>query len=314
MNKSIRVALLCAMIILLVFLAPAPGLAQEDAASVPEGVYPIDIKAEAAPEPLEEGYLSENEYKDASLHVLIETDRYMDTDIWLARVKIADPSQLRSVMAGRYGTQKIAYVSTMAKRTNAVLAINGDYFGYHNEGVVIRQGKTYRIRINEEEPADVLLIDAKGDFHVVQAATEETFDAAFEALGGAFDDGGEIINSYTFGPAFIVDGVRTQETFTRADDKKGESVAQRMVFAQDGPLSYVCICSEGPESDNSNGLTLDQIADYVETLGLQTAYNLDGGGSASVVFHEEKINSLSTRKIRSVSDSVYFASAATPLE
>lgn len=307
MKTSIRVALLGAMIILLAFLAPAPGLAEE-------GVYPIDIKAEAAPVPLEDGYLSESEYKDASLHVLIETDRYLETDIWIARVKIADASQLRSVMAGRYGTQKVAYVSTMAKRTNAVLAINGDYFGYHNEGAVIRQGHTYRIRINEDDPADVLLIDASGDFHVVQSAMKDSFMAKYDELGGAWDEGGQIVNSYTFGPAFIVDGVRTRESFTRADDKKGESVAQRMVFAQDGPLSYVCICSEGPESDNSKGLTLDQIADYLDTLGLTTAYNLDGGGSASVVFNKEKINSLSTRKIRSVSDSVYFASAATPLE
>ena len=307
MNQSVRVALLCAVIILLAFLAPAPGLAEE-------GVYPIDLKAEAAPLPLEDGFLSEHEYKDASLHVLIETDRYLETDIWIARVKIADASQLRSVMAGRYGTQKVAYVSTMAKRTNAVLAINGDYFGYHNEGVVIRQGHNYRIRLNEDEPADVLLIDADGNFRVVLSATKENFTPVYDELGGAFDEGGTIVNSYTFGPAFIVDGQRTRESFSRADDKKGESVAQRMVFAQDGELSYVCICSEGPESDNSNGLTLDQIADYVETLGLQTAYNLDGGGSASVVFNKEKINSLSTRKTRSVSDSVYFASAATPLE
>ena len=82
-----------------------------------------------------------------------------------------------------------------------------------------------------------------------------------------------------------------------------------MILAQDGPLSYVCICSEGPESDNSTGLTLDQIAHYISTMGLQTAYNLDGGGSASVVFNKEKINSLSTHKTRSVSDCIYFASA-----
>ena len=68
MKKSAYIALLCAMIVLLAFLAPAPGLAEE-------GVYPIDLKAEAAPLPLEEGFLSEHEYKDASLHVLIETDR-----------------------------------------------------------------------------------------------------------------------------------------------------------------------------------------------------------------------------------------------
>lgn len=292
------------MIVLLAFLVPAPGLAED-------GVYPIALDAEAAPAPLAEGYLSGTEYQDPTLQVTIETDRYLETDIWIARVKIADASQLRTTMAGRYGTQKVAYVSTMAKRVNAVLAINGDYFGYHNSGVVIRQGHTYRRRIDEEERSDVLLIDAQGNFHVVLDATEEAFTEVYDALGGAYDEGGQIVNAFTFGPAFIANGELTRETFVRPDDKKGESVAQRMVFAQDGPLSYVCICSEGPESDNSAGLTLDQIAQYVSTLGLETAYNLDGGGSASVVFNKEKINSLSTRKTRSVSDCVYFASAAT---
>lgn len=304
MKQSVRVALLCVMIVLLAFLVPAPGLAQE-------GVYPIALGVDVAPAPLAEGYVSEAEYQDPTLQVRIETDRYLETDIWIARVKIADASQLRTTMAGRYGTQKVAYVSTMAKRVNAVLAINGDYFGYHNSGVVIRQGHTYRRRLDETERPDVLLIDAQGNFHVVLDATEATFSSMYDALGGACDEGGQIVNAFTFGPAFIVDGALTRETFVRSDDKKGESVAQRMVLAQDGPLSYVCICSEGPESDESVGLTLDQIAQYVATLGCEIAYNLDGGGSASVVFNREKINSLSTRKTRSVSDCVYFASAAT---
>lgn len=303
-KQPVRIALLCAMIILLAFLVPAPGLAEE-------AVYSIAIDADTAPIPPAEGYLSAMEYQDPTLQVTIETDRYLETDIWIARVKIADASQLRTTMAGRYGTQKVAFVSTMAKRVNAVLAINGDYFGYHNSGVVIRQGHTYRRRIDEEDRADVLVIDAQGDFHVLLDTTEEAFAALYDQLGGAWDEGGQIINAFTFGPAFIENGELTREAFVRADDRKGESVAQRMILAQDGPLSYVCICSEGPESDNSTGLTLDQIAQYISTMGLQTAYNLDGGGSASVVFNKEKINSLSTHKTRSVSDCIYFASALT---
>ena len=150
-KQPVRIALLCAMIILLAFLVPAPGLAEE-------AVYSIAIDADTAPVPPEEGYLSAMEYQDPTLQVTIETDRYLETDIWIARVKIADASQLRTAMAGRYGTQKVAFVSTMAKRVNAVLAINGDYFGYHNSGVVIRQGHAYRRRIDEEDRADVLVL------------------------------------------------------------------------------------------------------------------------------------------------------------
>jgi exopolysaccharide biosynthesis protein len=302
-NRSLRIGLLGAMIVLLAFLAPAPGLARE------QGIIPIPLDAKEIPQPWEEGYLSGLEYEDPSLRVTIQTDRYLDTDIWIARVQIADPSQLRTAMAGRYGSQTIAYVSTMAKRVNAVLAINGDYFGYHNTGAVVRQGHTYRRRIDEAAKSDILLIDTEGNFHTLLNADAETFDDIYETLGGAWDEGGRIVNAFTFGPAFVVDGKPAHETFLRPDDD-GDGLAQRMVLAQDGPLSYVCICSEGPESDNSKGLTLTEIAEYVLTLNCRTAYNLDGGGSASMVFNQEKINSLSTRKTRSVSDCIYFASAA----
>ena len=43
-------------------------------------------------------------------------------------------------------------------------------------------------------------------------------------------------------------------------------------------------------------------------LGVQTAYNLDGGGSTTMVFQGGKINALSTSKNRSVSNIIYFCS------
>ena len=42
---------------------------------------------------------------------------------------------------------------------------------------------------------------------------------------------------------------------------------------------------------------------------MQQAFNLDGGSSATVVLNNEKINSLSTGKVRSIGDIVYFITA-----
>ena len=83
--------------------------------------------------------------------------------------------------------------------------------------------------------------------------------------------------------------------------------AQRMVVAQAGPLSYVCVATEGPENPGSVGLTIPQMAEFMGTLDVQSAYNLDGGSSSTMVLNNEKINALSTHKVRSICDILYFA-------
>ena len=43
------------------------------------------------------------------------------------------------------------------------------------------------------------------------------------------------------------------------------------------------------------------------SYGCQYAYNLDGGSSSTMVLNNEKINALSTHKVRSICDILYFA-------
>ena len=292
------------VILSLVFLAPSPSVAQEmplDSALV----APIAIAEPKGYPAQAEGYLSKSEYIDPTLRVIIQEDRYLDTDMWIARIQIAHPSQLRTAMAGRYGSQTTAVADNIAKRVNAVTAINGDYHSYVNYGVVLRQGHLYRNKPSAQ--CDILMLDDLGNFHTVLNPTEETFTAAYEGLGGAYEDGGRVVNVFTFGPVLVKNGRQAHEAFIRPD-KSENKLTQRTVFAQVDELSYLFVLCEGPESPNSKGLTLQQMADYVLSLGCETAYNFDGGSSSTLVFQEQKINSLSTRKKRPVSDIVYFSS------
>ena len=305
MGKVLRGALLTVVIILLMILVPSPALTEGlDAA----GALSIPIDADKAYPAIEENYVSDTEYRDETLHVTIEKDEYLETEIWIARVKIAHPSQLRTAMAGRYGTKRTASVATMAKRSNAVLAINGDYYNFIGYGVVLRQGHMYRHRPIIQY--DLLLIDDQGDFHPVREASMEVFNPIYESFGGAWDGGGRLVNILTFGPVLIMDGKLAHEEF-KSRENGANKLAQRMVIGQDGPLSYVCVSSEGPES-GSRGLKLNELAEYMLGFGCHTVYNLDGGNSSTMVFHGEKINSLETKKIRAVSDIIYFASAMQP--
>ena len=58
---------------------------------------------------------------------------------------------------------------------------------------------------------------------------------------------------------------------------------------------------------NVEGMTLDQFSRLLEKLGVQNAYNLDGGSSTWLVLDNKKINARS--KKRSIADIVYFATA-----
>ena len=67
--------------------------------------------------------------------------------------------------------------------------------------------------------------------------------------------------------------------------------------------------SDGRTSE-SEGLTLYELASFMEDkLGVETAYNLDGGGSSTMYFNGEVINNPTTNgnriSERSVSDIVY---------
>lgn len=264
---------------------------------------PLDAETGYVADPA--NYLSDTEYLDDTLHVWITTDRHLESTVWIAHVQIADASQLRSAFCGSYSSGKAAGAAKIANRVNAVFAVNGDYYSYRfDTGVVIRNGTQYRKRPNRKY--DVLLIDTDGNLSCVVSPTKDSFEAVYQAMGGPADKGGTILHALTFGPALVVDGELAHDDFTRPDN--GHKIpAQRTVIAQDGPLSYLILSCSGPESENSRGMTLNEMAAYVQSLGVTTAYNLDGGSSSTLVFHGEKINSLDTGKVRPVSDILYFS-------
>ena len=69
---------------------------------------------------------------------------------------------------------------------------------------------------------------------------------------------------------------------------------------------YVLVVSDG-RSEESEGLSLYELAAFMQSLGVQTAYNLDGGGSSTMVFQGSVVNTPSGRgnSERSVTDILY---------
>ena len=245
--------------------------------------------------------VAENVYEDESLRIEIWEDMVDKTRVHLARVTIADPSQLRTAPAYDFSRDQTAPTTTIAQRVNAVLAINGDYYSYQatRGGYMIRQGQMY---INKPiKGRDVLVIAGNGDFYIEREINDETL-AKYDALGG-------IVNSFNFGPGIIIDGElcdRFKSVYNMAEDKAARACICQV---ERGKLEYLCVVSEGTDDSKGGGLTLEEFTDYVATLGVQNAYNLDGGNSSALIYLGEKINAKANPRHRPLSDIIYFASA-----
>ncbi len=323
-SKYVRFLLVILMLLSLLVLVPSGSKAEIL-------TLPLEERADI-PKPLESGYQqfvnpetgrTEWTYEDPSISVHITTGvrelldeekgKIVPTTYYVATVKIANASQIRTTFATNFYAQDGKVNATnIAKRQKAVLAINGDFYSNPRRadiGYVCRQGIVYRVFstlfINGENQRchfDVLVIDENGDFHIEQNAERE------DLLHLPYTP----INGFTFGPALIINGEKVQEFFNT--DYGPNAYARRMCIAQTGPLEYMCVCCDGKE-DGCKGLTITELTDLVYELGegrIQTAYNLDGGGSTHMIFHEKLLNTPGANGARQIDDMIYFGSAYLP--
>lgn len=282
---------------------------------------PMDSIA-PGPAPRDENYLSETEYADESIQVKLYEGRYADTDYVYAHIKISHPSQLRTAPAALVDSTRATFKSTttargryVAKAANAVIAINGDYFTKTDKcQVVLRQGQ--QIRNIADGLMDLLIIDHNGDFSYMNNCNKETYAAYYEAHKN------EMYNVFCFGPVLVENGVRVIADDYQNGYVGAQNAAQRSAIAQLGPLEYMLITSNGPQTTGNKGMTIPEFAAVCEAAGKELsengcvlAFNLDGGNSATLVFKEKnhKTGNLNYAKVncpeieRFLSDIIYFA-------
>lgn len=233
---------------------------------------------------------------DGGVSVTVKTYRQYDTDIYVADVVLESAGSLKTALAdSSYGRNIKEATSVTAQNVNAVLAVNGDFYGARSSGYVIRNGVLYRSSSAGEEQED-LVISAAGDFSIIKEG-----QTSAQAL---LDGGAQQVLS--FGPGLIENGAVT----VSESDEVGRAKASnpRTALGQIDSLHYVFVVSDG-RTNESTGLSLYQLAEFMQSLGVQTAYNLDGGGSSTMYYNGSVINNPttdgSTIKERSVSDIVY---------
>ncbi|MGT2741925.1 phosphodiester glycosidase family protein [Streptococcus plurextorum] len=242
---------------------------------------------------------TDSSYTDDNISINISTGRTSDTTYYVADIRLADASYLKTALAqNTFGTNVTEKTSTQAANVGALFAINGDYYGANSTGYVIKNGVLYRDSARSSDYEDLVVYE-DGSFGLIN----ESDTTAQELI----DSG--VVQTFAFGPALIKDG----QIAVSSSDEVGRAMSDNprtaigIIEESDGSLHYIVIVSDG-RTDESSGLTLLEMAELMKSYGVTTAYNLDGGGSSTMYFNGQVVNNPTTSgriSERAVSDIVY---------
>lgn len=217
---------------------------------------------------------------------------------FVADVVLKDAGSLKSAFADNsFGTNITEVTSEIASSNDAIFAINGDYYGFREDGVIIRNGTVYR----DDPVRDAMALFEDG---TMQTYNEEEVSSDELLAQG-------VTNTLSFGPILIQDGQITSDfSSVKIDTNFGNRSIQnanpRTAIGMIAPNHYVFVVVDGRNEGYSRGMTLTELADLMQDLGATEAYNLDGGGSSTMYFMGRVVNNPQGKnQERGVSDILY---------
>lgn len=241
-----------------------------------------------------EAIIAENSYDDENISININTLTDYDSTVYVADIQVSDAAYLQAAFANdTFGQNIKETTSSIAESNNAILAINGDFYGFRNYGYVYRNGNLYRDTAGDSE--DLVILN-DGTFSIIDESSTD-----IDSL-----DLSTIWQIFSFGPALINDAEIVVDSNSEVSKSMGNT-NPRTAIGMISPLHYIIVVVDGRTSI-SEGVTLAELAQIMEDQGCTVAYNLDGGGSTTMYFNGEVINNPtdgSGISEREVSDIVY---------
>lgn len=232
-------------------------------------------------------------YTNENVSITLKEYYEKETHIYVADVYVSSSKYIKSAFAqDTYGKNVKEKTSVIAKNNNAIFAVNGDYYGAQERGYVIRNGVAYRYSSDGD---DILCLYADGTMQIVDSDDTDPDRLVEEGVWQAWN----------FGPGLLDEA----KILVGKKDEVAQAMASnpRTAVGMVAPCHYIFVTSDG-RTEESAGLSLYELAEFMKKLGVKTAYNLDGGGSATMYFDGEVINKPTTHgeiKERRISDIVY---------
>ena len=236
------------------------------------------------------------EYSDSTCSIAITKEWYEDACCYIAHLQFTDYSRFGTACAnGAYGSG-YETTSAAASRLDAIFAVNGCYSAVDLDYPVVRSG----VLCNGS--GRNLWVPAIYSSHngLLLSAWESGGDASVTAK--TLDDlvsKGLVTDTFCFGPPILANGAVCANSST---DR-----AQRTFMGTNGAAGDIWIVvSEGRFADGASlGLTYQQCARLLMEKGCVFGIPLDGGGSSTMVFNGQVLNS-ALQNQRKIVDFIYF--------
>ncbi len=226
---------------------------------------------------------------------------------FICDIQVRYPDALTTAFFNPNNMKKTAVLEKIAQDNQAVLAVNCDFCGDHDSGVIIRNGQLYRAE--KTYKLDMLMIDGEGNFSLHNGSRkQDDVNALAQQL---LAEG--IRHTIEFGPALVKDGQALPFTTKPDNDNKyvistrSSQLESRTAIGQISPLHYVIIVADGTRKSNDkwDGYSLQELQQMFLDCGAWTAINLDGGGSTKLYFYGQILNK-PTSPTRQVTDALIF--------
>lgn len=219
---------------------------------------------------------------------------------FVADITVSDATIVRSAFArDEFGENIVADPSEIVEQAGAVLAINGDYYGFRDTGIVIRNGVAYR----DQGARQGLAFYTDGSLRLY----DETATSAAKLLAAG------VWNTLSFGPGLVeagkvIGGIDDVEIDTNFGNHSVQGRQPRTGVGMVADNHFLFVVVDGRSAGYSRGVTMSEFAQLFVDLGAQVAYNLDGGGSATMILNNALVNDpLGRGDERATSDILYVA-------
>ena len=246
----------------------------EDDAALPDETDNTPISEKFAEKYTDSVVVTENSYTSPDISVTVTRETEGRITYYLADIYVRDITCFQSALArNTYGSGFRDSVEDMALLSNALLAVNGDYYGNTREGVVIRNGVIYRANRTD---CDVCVLYYNGVMRVMPGAS---FSVEEAIENGAWQ-------AWTFGPALLDTDGSMLTDFTSTGRIISANPRTAVGYYEPGHYCLVVVDGRG----ESAGITLPELSRLFYNLGCTAAYNLDGGNSSVMVWQNAVIN------------------------
>ncbi len=238
-------------------------------------------------------------YADDTILAIVWKERVLGHGCNFAEVYVADPSQFRRKLSmDTYGSPIQKYGSELARESNAVVAMNGDFYKFRAEGMTVYNRTLYRFNPVKLELCHV---NSDGELLFTYAGELADKDAAEKYIRD-----NDVLFTLAFGPVLIANGEPHASSNSYLIGEVNTRYSRSILSTRGNCHYLLTTCNNGYGTPTC---TIAEAREMMMSKKVENAYVLDGGQTAEIIIRDHVSNHIDFDTERTVSDILYFATA-----